>query len=331
MSNKKIFLVGLFIIIIFIILFSTFYLNKHFEKNNSINYLKLRIADLPVTESLPLYVAIEKGYFKEEGIDVEIVRMDSPNLIIDAVLSGKVDMVSTGGALGIAAIAEQKNPNTLRIFAVAGGDDKVPIEGLMVKINSSIKTVQDLKGKKVGTIPGIQWRTISKQILNSYGLDTNDINLIEIAPGLQAQALASGSVDAILSLEVTPTIIRQTGIGKDLITAPATKTISNPFYTGAGIISVEFVEQNPELTNKVFSIFDRAIDDINNDYESTKPFLLKHTSINEEIVRYAPKPKVKMIKDLTSEDMVAVDKFYNMFFAQSVVEMPLNFSRMTIK
>jgi NitT/TauT family transport system substrate-binding protein len=67
---------------------------------------KVRIADIPITQSAPLYYALEKGLFEDQGIGVEIIRFDSPKQIVDAVALNQVDLGGPGSATGISAIAE---------------------------------------------------------------------------------------------------------------------------------------------------------------------------------------------------------------------------------
>mgnify|MGYP000635554218 FL=1 len=72
--------------------------------------------------------------------------MDS-NQIIDALLSNQID-VALAAASGITAVAESKKPDSLKIFAVAGGDDSHSADAIIVNKDSSIKTIADLKDKK---------------------------------------------------------------------------------------------------------------------------------------------------------------------------------------
>ncbi|HIH47711.1 TPA: ABC transporter substrate-binding protein, partial [Candidatus Woesearchaeota archaeon] len=125
----------------------------------------IRIGDLPVVHGLPLYVALEKGYFEQEGLQVERVRFDAPNQIIDALLQDKIDLGSPSLALGITGIANSKNPGKLKIYAVSGGSDANPNENLLVPLDSTINSIEDLKGKKLGILGGtIQWRTITREL-----------------------------------------------------------------------------------------------------------------------------------------------------------------------
>ena len=178
---------------------------------------KIKIANLPIVQGLPLYLAIEKGYFKEAGLDVEMVKFEAPNQIVDAVLNGQVDFTSPSGAIGILGIANFKNPGKLKIYAAAGGDDNIQNDAILVKSDSTIQNIQELKGKKLGILPGIQWRTIAQHILKQNNLTADtDVILVELAAGLQAPALASGEIDALLGVEPTPTIVKTKSICKKI-------------------------------------------------------------------------------------------------------------------
>lgn len=113
-------------------------LNGQPPKPETDKMLKVKIADLPVVHGLPLYLALEKGYFKEVGIDVERVKFEAPNQLIDAILSGQVDFTSPSGAMGITGIADFKNPEKIKIYAAAGGDLEVSNDSLLVPIDSKI-------------------------------------------------------------------------------------------------------------------------------------------------------------------------------------------------
>ena len=131
----------------------------------------VKIAYLPVVHGLPLFVAIEKGYFKDEGIQVEAIKFESPNQIVDALLNNQVDF-GDAVALGIAGIVEDKNPGKITVYGIEGEIDNNSGENIIVPINSTLKSISELRGKKFGILAGtIQWRTIAREILAKNGLD----------------------------------------------------------------------------------------------------------------------------------------------------------------
>lgn len=316
---KKITLV---ILVAFVLLFGGIWLlSGPPQKTETNKMLKVKIADLPVVHGLPLYLALEKGYFTEVGIDVERVKFEAPNQLIDAILSGQVDFTSPSGAMGITGIADFKNPGKIKIYAAAGGDLVVSNDSLLVPMDSQISVVEELAGKKLGVLPGIQWRTIATQLLANHGLIAGgDVVLVELAPGLQAPALASGEIDALLATEPMPTIVREKGIGKEIIHAAAAQEIASPFYGGGGAVSVKFATEYPEETAKIFAVFERAINEIRADPVAARQYFKGYTPLDDVLIAQAPILNFKMFHELKEIDLDAIQAFYDIFTAQGVVD-----------
>jgi len=284
----------------------------------------VRFGDLPVVHALPFYVALEKGYFEKAGINAERIKLDSPNLIIDALLSGKIDITSPSGAMGIAGVASVKKPGSLQIYMATGGDEVVANDSLLVKTDSEINSIDDLKsGMSIGILPGIQWRTITKHLLVSYGLEVDkDITLVELAPGLQAPALASGQIDVLLAIEPMATIVKVKNIGREIVSAPTT-VIANPFYPGAGIVSSKFVQENPEIMEKIIIVFERSLEDIREDPEGVREYFRGYTPLDDSIIPEAPILKFVLSKDFTEKDIEVIEAFHRIFSTYGVVETPI--------
>ena len=283
------------------------------------------IAYLPVIQGLPLYLAIEKGYFKEEGIDVEAIKFDSPNLILQALVSGQVDFGSPSTAAGITAVADYANPGQLKIYAVGGSafaesNGTAVNEAIIVKKNSSIETIADLKGKKIGILPSIQWRTITRHMLAQNGLVMDkDYTPVELAAGLQVQALAAGQVDAVVAIEPVATIARLQGISKEIAHAAVEQYISDPFYGGAGVLRIDFAKENPETTAKVLKVFARAIEEINQNPSAARKYLKGYTPLDEKLSNELPGIIFKMYPDFTEKDVQALQQFFDVFAQHKVI------------
>ncbi|MES2623382.1 MAG: ABC transporter substrate-binding protein [Patescibacteria group bacterium] len=296
----------------------------------AIETTKVRIAYLPLVHGSPLYLAEEKGYFKEAGLEVELIPFQSPSQIIDALLQGQVDFTSPGGATGIVAIADFKNPNKLKIYSLSGGDDVIQNDSILVKSASTIKTIADLKGKKLGILTGsIQWQTVAKYFLAQNNLIAGkDVVLVDLPINLQTQALASGQVDALIAIEPIPTVIKKNNIGVELVDHFTTKYVSNPFYGGAGILRIEFAEKNPKTTEKVLHVFDRAIEEINADTNVARPYLKKYLSIDDGIIAQVPISRFRMYDKLTDQDINGAQKFMDLFTTYKVIDGKIDFKNL---
>ncbi len=282
---------------------------------------RVRIGDLPVSVSLPLYVALEKGYFEDEGLEAERVKFEAPNQIVDALMAGTVDLTSPGGAMGIMGVANFKNPGKIKIYAASGGTVETPFDSILVKTGSPIATVPDLKGKRLGILPGIQWRTIARHILAQSGLlAEKDVTIVELSPALQAQALASGDVDALLGVEPIPTIVKAKKIGKEIVHGAAERAIVEPFYPGAGGVNLAFAKENPETMRKVMAVFERAIKDIEANPLAAQRYLAGYTALDASLAAQTPVPIFKMAKDFDGADIAAIQKFYDIFGTYKVID-----------
>src|SRR3989344_2132351 len=304
----------------------------YFSANKSTSEAtKVKMATIPNSHGLPVYFAVDKGYFKDAGLDVELVTFEAPNQIIDALMQGNVDLSTPGAAMGITGIADFKNPGKLKIYAAAGGDDTaIQNDAILVKNDSSIKSIQDLKGKKLSVPAGtIQWQTIAREILAQKNLKYGeDVNIVEVAYGLQAQALASGDVDAIITVEPVPTIVKAKNWGKELVSFAAAKYISTPFYAGAGVIREDFARKNPETTKKILDVIAKATDEINANPNAARQYLKGHTQLDDTTIASVPILHFKMYNNFTQTDTDAVQKFYDIFTKHNVVSGKIDFTKL---
>lgn len=293
----------------------------------------VKMGNLPVVHGLPVYLAMDKNYFKEAGIDLELVQFQSPNQIIDALMQGQIDMGDPSIALGITGIAEYKNSGNLKIYMIDGGLNDAPGAALIIPTNSNIKSIEDLKGKKLGILAGtIQWQTITKQILTNHGLEYNkDVQIVELGSNIQVQAFAANQVDTLLALEPIPTILKQKGLAKNLVDHVVETEISNPSYYGAGVVRTQFAEENPELTEKIIAIINKAVKEIEANPELAKQYLKGHTALTDEIISDVPLPTFKMYNELTEKDFESVQKFYNIFTKFKVVDGNIEFKDFILK
>lgn len=73
---------------------------------------------LPIMQTTAYYVALEEGLFEEAGIEIESVKFENPNQIIDSLISGRADFGPPGAAAGIAVLAETRDRGSLKVFGL---------------------------------------------------------------------------------------------------------------------------------------------------------------------------------------------------------------------
>ena len=275
----------------------------------------VRMGSLPVINALPIYLAIEKGYFKEAGINLELTKFEAPNQIIDGIMQGNLDFTSTAGPAGVSAVADFKNPGKLKIYALSGGTITTPNDAIIIPIDSDIKSLSDLKGKKLGIIGGsIQWKMLAAYLLNKNHLEANkDVTIVEIPIGTHLTAIASKQVDALLTLEPSVSLITSKGVGKVLINGPLENTLSDPFYPGAGIVSTKFAKENPNTTAKVIEIIKKATKEVEENPNESRKYLKNYTPLTDDLISIVPLVIVKTCDEFNENDLEGLQKFYNIF------------------
>jgi NitT/TauT family transport system substrate-binding protein len=172
---------------------------------------KVRLA-LPTksVSFLAFYVAHRKGFYRDEGIDLEPILMQ-PSLASTAVLTGDLDY--NGAVTGVIGAAVSGRPMKAVLFTVAR-----PLQYLMSK--NDIKDARDLKGKKIaGSSPGGTVTFLTKLVLRNVGLDSERDVFLNPMGGTGASRLAaleSGVVDAVI-LESPDNVLAQRKGFRELI------------------------------------------------------------------------------------------------------------------
>ena len=271
---------------------------------------------LPIMQATAYFAALEDKLFEAQCIAIASNRMEAPNQIIDALIAGRADFGPPGAAAGIAALAEAKFPGTLKVFGLQGGGAKSGFvnDGLIVRPDSAIASFADLKGKALGHVPGIQWRTISRRMIQAAGLDPDkDVRLVELAVPLQVPAVAGGTVDAVLALEPVGSIAIASGQARRAMTNPVSQVIADPFYSGAAVMTSRFVQERPEVARRVVAVIDEATRRVNADFAKYRPILPRYTPIRADQVATAAQPLLRGFGELDDADIHSYQALLDVF------------------
>lgn len=283
---------------------------------------KVTAAWLPIMQTTAYYVALEEKLFEKACIEIVSSKMESPNQIIDALVAGRADFGPPGAAAGIAMIAEQKFPGTFKVFGLQGGSikkDRIN-DGLIVKPDSTIQSFADLKGKSLGHVPGIQWRTIARYMVRNAGLDPDkDIRLVDLAVAMQVPAVIGGTVDATLSLEPVGSVAIASGKAKRAMTNPVEAVIADPFYSGASLVTTKFLKERPDVAKKVIDVIDQATDLVNADFAKYRAVLPKYTAIREDQLLSVAQPYLRGFKDINDTDIASYQALVDVFTKEGVL------------
>ncbi|MDR1519458.1 MAG: ABC transporter substrate-binding protein [Planctomycetota bacterium] len=194
----------------------------------------------------PLHIAIEKGFFAQEGLEAEAVRL-APGTTFEAVSTGKID-----ASFGLLATLIQPLSNGLPIKIVTGlhtGCDK-----LLVPKGKGINKLSDLRGKRIG-VPSLTSSPImfAKRGLAAAGVGVSDKKLeVEFVVFSNAElplALEKGAIDALSANDpVASRAVKEYDL--DVILDSARDAPYNKQYCCAAYVSADLVANNPEAAAK---------------------------------------------------------------------------------
>lgn len=250
---------------------------------------EVKIGYLNLVMSLPTFVAHEKGYFQEEGLKVTLTPFESGTLIVDALVAGRID-VNAGSAIIGHWLVEQNLPGTFKFFLIYG-----PFEAqdntftIIVGKDSPYKSLAELKGKRIGTFPGIASLSLAKAVLrNSFDPD-KEVTLIEVPPGNIVQALAVGQIDAYFAPEPFGMIAIAKGVGRQLVKSPLLLlNLKTGIPGGAFAFNSKFLKEKPAVAKKLKMLYYKAVDFIYSNETEARKFLIKYTNLPEPFAMKIP-------------------------------------------
>ncbi|MFT4242846.1 MAG: ABC transporter substrate-binding protein [Acidovorax sp.] len=209
---------------------------------------------------LPLTIAEQLGYFKAEGLDVNIVDFAGGSRALQAVVGGSADVVS--GAFEHTISMHQKG-QPMRAFVLQGAAPQIVL-GVNPKTLPNFKTVADLKGKKIGvTAPGSSTNVMANFVLAKAGLKPSDVSIVGVGAGNGAvAAMRAGQIDAIANLDPVITLLQRSGdlriVTDTRKLAEAEQVFGGPMPAGCLYAPQSFLDKNPHTAQALVNAMVRA-------------------------------------------------------------------------
>jgi len=209
---------------------------------------------------LPLTIAETQGFFKAEGLDLNIVDFAGGSQALRAVVGGSADVVS--GAFEHTVNMQAKGQR-LRAFVLEGRAPQIVL-GVNPKTLPDFKSVADLKGKKIGvTAPGSSTNVMVNFILAKAGLKPSDVSIIGVGAAQGAvAAIRSGQIDAISNLDPVITLLVRSGdlkiVSDTRVVAEADKVFGGPMPAACLYAPQAFIDKNPATVQALTNAIVRA-------------------------------------------------------------------------
>ena len=237
--------------------------------------------NIGIQQSLsPLLLAKEKGWFEEEfakvEVDVKWTVFQSGPPHFEAMTANRLDF----GAVGNSPVISAQGAD-IPFTEIALTQDGTKANAILVQNDSPIKTLEDLKGKKVGVAKGSSGFDVLNKALAHVGLTPEDIQLIQLQPDEALPAFESGAIDAwsiwepFVSLQILNNDARVLADGESL----------KLFSPGFVIARSEFIEEHPDLAVLFLKVYEKARLYQDEQREETIEIYAESRKIDKEVIR----------------------------------------------
>ena len=242
---------------------------------------KVKVGVLPISNTAPLYVGMEQGFFRDEGLEIEPVPAQSGNEIVTAMVSGDLQFAFLGFVPMMAAVSKDL---PLKVIASSDtGAEKAEDEWTVIVVgkDSPIKAVDDLAGKTiaVNALKGVGEVAV-KASLEKRGVDPESIELLEVPFPEMPAALEKDRVDAIWAPEPFLTSVLKGG-GRE-IEAPLT-TLGPLYPNGTYSTTEKQLAENEESVAAFTRAINKSMEYATENPDAARKTIPTFTQIPQEV------------------------------------------------
>jgi len=223
-------------------------------------------------------IAVNRGFFKREGLDVKGRMFTSGPSCAEALIYGNAVFGTMGDTTTIIALSKSCN-RFLAICSHGGGENR---HRIIVRKGSGIKQVQQLEGMRIGVKKGTSTHGGLMLFAKKHGLDLKE-EIMDIKPSLQLTALSAGQLDAMVASEPTPTLAVANGIGRQLSTLGG---LGND-YPVFMLVNRGFASENPDMVVKFLKAIHRAAGYVQRQPDEAAAILEGVTGLGRTVIRKA--------------------------------------------
>ena len=286
---------------------------------------KVKVGVFPVSSSLPYFVALDLGYYKDLGLAPEtIILMGGPPNIA-ALITNQIEVASVLVTLE-GFNADVKKPGVAMYIAMHSQNSKYIMEQFVVRggLADKVKTLADFKGLKLMSAPGPANINAAKGILAKIGLKEGDYTIDQLDMGQHVNAMKAGTFDGGYTIEPAATIMHKLGIAKTVEAGVIAKyVLGDPnaeAYAAGCAITTDFMNKRPDVAKRFAQGWSKAIDYIVANPDAARKHLAKNTLTPENIVDIVPMLGYTMTKNMRPKQLGYLQTFAD--FGQQIGVVP---------
>ncbi len=242
---------------------------------------RIRVGIIPIAEVAQLYVGIDRGFFTQRNIELELIPMAGGAKILEVLGPNGVD-IGFSNVVSLTLFHAQG----MRFVALAGASYETPANinhAILVKAESVIESGADLEGKTVAvnTLRNIE-ELMLKRYLDGFGLQDEAVILRPVPFPVMNTVLEKGEVDAISTVE--PFISLAVSSGKARVLANQYLALEDKALVATYVTYEEWIDSNPDLAARFVQAFDEATQYIHDYPSESRSIIGKFTKIPKDLL-----------------------------------------------
>ena len=266
----------------------------------------LRVLHMPYLGFAPIFVAEEEGYFAEEGLEIEFVRMNRSSQAIPLLIKGELDVVAGTNSFSLFNAMDQGARIRVvggRGYVAAGG-----CVGTAIMVNSCLDlspenlTADNLRGLKSAVNPMSSNAFFFERFLKKYGLSMEDLEITDVSNSLKPEAFRNRAIDLAHASEPWVTRIRRSG--SSAVLASAGDLIPG-YQKGLIIFGPNLLDEKPDLGTKFMRAYLKGVAALDKGKtERNIGILSKHTKLEADFLKEACWPSFMADGSVSTESIL---------------------------
>jgi NitT/TauT family transport system substrate-binding protein len=205
--------------------------------------MQLQLNWFHLADHSPIYLAMKKGYYKEEGIDLTVLRGSGSSDSAKKIDLGQADVGISDAPTVLTAISKGANLKMVAVVYDKAGNN------VFFKKSANIRTPKDLAGKKIAVPPADSHRVLWPAFAATQGVDANSVTMVNVKPEGKQAIVAAGEVDAAFDL-YTSFAIWEKVLGKGEVGHLLWADYGLPIYGHTYFVNNDLIKKNPKLIER---------------------------------------------------------------------------------
>jgi len=205
--------------------------------------MQLQLNWFHLADHSPIYLALKKGYYKEEGIDLTVLRGSGSADSAKKIDLGQSDVGISDAPTVLTAISKGANLKMVAVVYDKAGNN------VFFRKSANIKSPKDLVGKKIAVPPADSHRVLWPAFAALHGIDPNSVTLVNVKPEGKQAIVAANEVDGSFDL-YTSYAIWEKVLGKGDVGHLLWADFGLPIYGHTYFVNNETIKKNPKLIER---------------------------------------------------------------------------------